>query len=258
MPLDNLPGKLVLPSRGQLREKYLLFARVRNPAGDSRPGSAVYLDACVMADMATSMLAQCVTVANGINRATATGQGLDDKAAELGTVRQGPVGATGAVSAVIAGAGATILQGDLLTHIPTGLRFQVTQTDTYPANYPIPIAGVDVGPQTNLDAGSILTWVAPRPGVTDGAATVLTQADGSGLSDGANSETDDALRARLDYLAANPPASGNDAEYQDAIFNTPGLAIQQPFTYSGCLGPGSIGCAFTLSPATSGANRIPK
>lgn len=259
MPLDALPGKLVVPSRDALRQKYPQWVLIRNPVADTRPGSQVDLDSRVWADAASSILSTAVLISNSVSRATATGTRLDDWAARLGTQRLGPVGAAGAVSTSTSTSGATIFSGDLLTHIPTGLRFQVTNTGLYTSASAIPINGVDTGPSTNLPAGTILTWASPRPGVTssNGAATILAQADGSGLSGGVSAEDDNSLRARLDYIASNPPASGNDAQYQQALLSTPGVAVQQGFTYPAVLGPGTIAVTFTLRPAQPGANRIP-
>lgn len=257
MPLDALPGKLVVPSRDALVQLFLRSTLIRNPAADTRPGGKVYLDAQVWADAATSILAKAVTISASVSRSTATGTGLDDWAKREGTVRQSAVGAAGAVGLVATAGGSTILSGDLLIHQTTGLRFQVTNTALYPSGAAVPINGVDVGPATNLPAGTILTWVSPRPGVVGGTATVLSQVDGSGLSGGVNAEGDDALRARLDYLASNPPASGNDAQYQSVMSTAPGIAVQQGFTYPAVFGPGTIGVTFTLRPSQPGANRIP-
>lgn len=257
MPLEALPGKLVVPSRDSLRTKFLGWVLVRNPAADTRPGGQVYLDASVWADAGSSNLATAVAISNGVSRATATGTRLDDWAAREGTSRLPPVGAAGAVATTLSSSGSTIFAGDLLTHVSTGLRFQVTNTALYQPGTAIPINGVDTGPATNLPAGTILQWASTRPGVLSGNATVLSQADGSGLSGGVPEETDDQLRARLDFLAANPPASGNGAQYQSTMSTAPGIAVGQGFTYEGVLGPGTIGVTFTLRPAQPGANRIP-
>lgn len=257
MPIEALPGKLVVPSRSQLLTKFLGWVLVRNAAADTRPGGQPYLDASVWADAASSVLALAVAIANSVSRATATGSRLDDWATRLGTQRQGAVGAAGAVLATIASSGATVVAGDMLTHPPTQLRFQVTNTGVYQSSTPIPISGIDTGSATNLPAGTVLQWASTRPGVLAGQATVVSQADGSGLSGGVPEETDDQLRARLDYLALTPPASGNDAQYQATALTTPGVALGQCFTYPAVLNPGTVGVTFTLRPAQPGANRIP-
>lgn len=259
MPLDALPGKLVVPTRQQLHDLWLRFAQVRNQSSDTRSGSQLDLDAWVAADFATMVLSRGVTIANGVTRATADATTLANVWAPLlGTKVFGAFGSAGAVSAAIGASGSAIKGGDILTYGPSNLAFQVTVGGTYFAGQPIPIAALSVGPSTNLPAGTILTWQSPRLGVNNGNATVLSQADGTGLSGGVGPETDnpDQFRQRLDYLAANPPASGNDAQYQKAISETI-ASIQQVFTFPGVPFPGAITFTFTLRPATPGANRIP-
>ena len=261
MPLDNLAGKLVIPSRDQRVALYKRAVVARTPLGntppDLRPGSKVDLDARACADVAASIDGNSIIIANGVTRATATGQALYDWATRLGTTAPLPAaGATGAVAFAGAATGATILQGDIITHQPTGLRFQCTATGTYTPGQPVPITGIDTGPQTDLPAGSVLTWQSPRPG-SAGTALVLIQADGSGLDGGSDIETDDQVRARLDYIAAHPPASGNDAEYQETLIDTSLVAVGQAFTIPCALGPGTTAVMVTLRPGTPGASRIP-
>lgn len=256
MPLDTLPAKLVVYTRAQKVQKFLRDLTNRNPAALTYPGTEPDLDANVFADATAVHSANAVTIASGVTRATATGTQLDDWAARLGTKRLPATGAAGAVIATTGSSGSTILAGDVLVHPATGLRFQCSATSTYANGAQVPINGIDVGPSTNLPAGTVLNWQAPRPGCGQ-SATVALQADGSGLSGGNLVESDDQLKARLDYIAANPPASGNDAQYQAQVAITPLLSVQQCFTFNSFYGPGSIGVAFTLRQSQTGANRIP-
>jgi len=255
--LDNLPAKLVLPSRIQLHDKFLQWVLVRNPAEDTRAGSEPDQDAYVWADAGSLMLSNAAQIAGAITRANMVGAQLDAEADRLGTKRLGPGGAGGAVSVVASSNGASLVAGDIITYPPSGAKYKVTVTGTYSNGQPVPISGITTGPQTDLPAGSVLQWLTSRPGVVSSNATVVAQADGSGLSGGAGPEGDDALRARLDYIAANPPASGNDSEYQQSVVTTFGLAMQQCFTVPAAMGPGTVAVTFTLRPGTPGANRIP-
>lgn len=257
MPTVLVPGKLVVPSRPQLHDKFLSWVLVRNPNEDTRPGSKADQDAYVWSDGATLVLSQAVTVADNTTRANKKGAQLDAEAQALGTQRLGAGSAGGAVSLVASSNGAQLFAGDLLEYLPTGIFYKVTATGIYQNGQEVPVSAVTTGPQTNLAAGSVLTWVSPRPGVTGNTATVVLQADGSGLSGGTVAESDDDLRARLDYIAANPPASGNDSEYQQDVAEQTAVVVQQCFTYPAVMGPGSIGVTFTLRPSQPGANRIP-
>src|ERR1700689_5310391 len=100
---DQLAGKLVVRTRQQLHDQYLRFILVRNPAADTRPGGQPDIDANVMADAATSLLANAVTVANNTQAATADLPTLTNVWAPLrGTQAQGPAGASGVVATTTA------------------------------------------------------------------------------------------------------------------------------------------------------------
>jgi hypothetical protein len=77
------------------------------------------------------------------------------------------------------------------------------------------------------------------------------------LTGGRDAENDDDYKTRIKSKRANPPASGNDAAYQEAIEDYPGIGIQKAFTYPCITGPGTTAITFTLRPSTPGAGRIP-
>jgi uncharacterized phage protein gp47/JayE len=254
MPQDPLPGKLVTLPRDINRDRFRRDYSLRNPAADTGEGSDVWVIASAFADACAPLNQDAVTIANAVTRATATGSDLDAWAAREGTARLPPTGASGSV-AITASAGGTFLQkNDECVY--NGKRYHVTVGSLYPDQAQVPVIGTDVGPATNLAAGSIVTWSAPRPGCAPTAVVVL-QADGTGLNGGRLIESDAELRARLDYIAANPPASGNDAHYQKIIAETPGISVQAPFTYPAILGPGTNAVCFTLRNNIAGGNRIP-
>lgn len=256
MPDTLTSVQLDVPTRDQRRDQFLRDLVIRNPAALQVPGTDPYLDASIYADATEPLLHNAVLIANSITRANMTGAQLDAEGKRLGAPRLGPIGGAGAGAPNLGANGATIFQGDILRYAPANLRFQCTTTALYAPGQPVPIQGLDTGFATNLPAGSVLNWDAPRPGCGK-SLTVLVQADGSGLSGGAPAETDDQYRLRLDTVAANPPASGNDAAYQLAASNLTTVAVQQAFTYCAVQGPGSIGIAILLRPSQPGASRIP-
>jgi uncharacterized phage protein gp47/JayE len=255
---DTTPTvQLDVPTRDQRRDQYLRDLAIRNPAALTTPNTDPYLDASVFADASEPLVANAVIIANGITRANMTGAQLDAEGARLGAPRLGAIGGAGSVSVPgMSASGSTIFAGDILRYKPSNIRFQCTATALYALGQPIPIQGIDTGFATNLPAGSILSWDLSRPGC-GATATVNVQADGSGLGGGAPAETDDQYRRRLDTVAANPPASGNDAAYQAAANALPNVAVQQAFTIPAVQGPGSTGIAILLRPAQPGASRIP-
>lgn len=254
MPLPLLAGQLIVPGRNTERDRYRRNYSIRNPGAPTNEGTQVWVDASVMADATAPIYANCITIANGCSRQTRTGALLDDDAQALGTERQPAIGASGSVEVTTSVTGAHIEEGDEI--VIAGYRFECAETGDYADGDDVPITGIDVGPGTNQPAGTIGTWSAPRPGLASNA-TVVAQQNGQGLTGGADVESDSQLRDRLDAIAANPPASGNDAQYQALLGMTPNVAVGQAFTYPDINGPGSIAITFTLRPSQPGATRIP-
>jgi hypothetical protein len=73
------------------------------------------------------------------------------------------------------------------------------------------VESVDTGFTTNLESGTDLTWTAPPAG-SDSTATLAKD-----LTGGADLETDAEGRTRLIARLRDPPASGNVADWVDAI-----------------------------------------
>lgn len=254
MPLDELPGRIVTFTRDEIRARYLRSYRLRNPKALTEEGTQPFVDASSFADASLPLYANAVALGAAISRTSATGKALDDEARFLGTWRLPASGAVGFVRVTTSLGGGQILAGDEL-RASSGLRYRCIATAVYVDGAFVPVAGFDTGPATNQAPGTSLTWTRPRPGVGP-SAIVVRQGDGTGLAGGRDVESDGELQKRLIALRANPPASGNDAQYQHAVLRTPGVPIEQAFTYPGILGPGTKGIVFTLR-AALGGSRIP-
>lgn len=256
-PIDNLPNAMVMPSRDTIRDKYLRDYGLRNPSADTSQKSQPYIDASVEADTLVPLYANIKKLGEYAAGQNHSGAALVADAKKLGTAPLPAAGATGFVLIAASSGGGTIYQGDEIRALNNGgLRYQCLRTSRYLDGDAVPVGGIDTGPATNLPAGTILTWTTPRPGIAP-KATVQDQGGGAGLTDGRNAESDQDLDTRLIALRADPPASGNDAEYQAAIAETPGIFPQQGFTYPAIVGPGSMAFCFTLRPASPGASRKP-
>jgi uncharacterized phage protein gp47/JayE len=254
MPLEKLANTLNVPGRDQERDRYLRDYSLRKPGVPTGPKTEPYTDASVMADQTAVLYADAILIANSCTRSTRTSSQIDDDLEEHGSSRLPPVGASGSVAIGASPGGTTIFAGDEFTI--NSLRYQCAETALYQDGAEVPITGIDTGPGTDQPAGALGKWSANRPGC-DPVATVVEQADGSGLIGGSDVESDAQAILRLDNLDADPPASGNDAEYQALIVRAPNVAIQAAFTIPGIKGPGSKGVMFTLRPSSPGKSRIP-
>lgn len=261
MALDVFPNNLAVPTRDDSRAHYLRSYQLRNPNALVTENTFPWIDASCEADQLQPVYRDAVLISKGILLTGATGTQVDQRLADLGLQRLPAIGASGYVTISASGGGTTIFQGDEIKDRQSGLRFQCNNGAIggilYHDGDEVPLIGVDTGPQTDIPGGRLLTWTSPRPGCGSDA-TVVTQSDGvSGLTGGRPIEDDNTAITRALAIRANPPASGNDAEYQATILATPGVAVQQPFTYPCIVGTGSMGFVFTLRPAGPGQTRIP-
>lgn len=256
MPLDNLPGEIVTDARDVTLQKYARDYGLRQPAADTGPGTQPYLDGASFADGMMVIYNDAVVIGNQTNVRGTFGQPLIDLGTSEGVFPQPATGASGFVAAQASSGGGTILAGDTLQHKATSLHFQCTESALYLDGQPVPIIGIDTGPATNLAAGVILEWDSPRSGINIQAAITL-QNDGSGLSGGADAQSDEQYQDAIIERRTNPPAAGNDAAYQAAVEKTPGLSVEKAFTDPAIKGAGTIAVMFTMSPSTVGGSRIP-
>lgn len=258
MPLDVLPDELAVFTRDEWIAKYKRSYRLRDPGADMRDGTQPSNDAAAIGDQLQILSQNARQIAQSIPLSTCTLPQLEQRAEELGIPGQCPsIGSSGYV-AINAPTGTTIFSGDELTEDSgSGLKFQCIVTSTYSTTTPVPVAAIDVGPATSLDAGTAMQWSSPRPGCAP-LCTVLEQADGAGLSGGRDEESRDEFAQRISDALANPAAAGNDATYQRLVESSKahGVSVEKCFTTPCCIGPGTTGVTFTMKPARLGSSRI--
>lgn len=258
MPMDLLPGAIVVPTRDDEANRFLRDVLIRAPNAKITKPSQPWIDAQVHSDTAVSLYAISIRNGQSLTLDQLTGTELEQTAVDQGLPGRLPaVGSTGFLLVQASSSGGTIFAGDVCKDPNTGLRVYATTTKLYSDGDEIAVAGLDTGPQTNFAAGQALEWQTQRPGIGS-IATVFQQSDGSGLTGGRDPELDDGIRDRIRAARANPPASGNDADYQTALERTPGLAIAKSFTYP-CLPQGGAQTTFALvmRPAFPGGTRAP-
>lgn len=250
MPLDDLPGKLIVPTRDDLITRYKRDYVMRVPGGHVDVGTQVDIDARLIADVTAPIYANAARIANSISRQNRSGVALDADAVSLGTTRLPASKAYGYVQISASSTGGTIPSGTV--GVISGYRYEVTATALYVDKDWVPVRALDAGTQSNQSAGALLSWLSPPAGIGP-QALVVAAADGTGLTGGGNAESDEDLRRRLIKLAGDPPVSGNDAEYRKLVLETPGLPVEAAFTYPGILSSGTTSVVFT----TRGDTRIP-
>ncbi len=257
MAIDTLPGEIIVKTRDQVKADYLRSYKIRNPSADVGPETQPDIDAATFSDQMVPVYANAQTTGRNILLKDATGTKLDEIGNAEGVPRNPASKASGFVICIAAATGGTIFEGDELVEEPTKIRYECALTASYSDGDLVPVRSIDTGLAVNQEPGTVLSWGSPRPGIGP-VATVYEQADGSGLTGGAEAEQDDVYRARIEERRADPPAAGNAAEYVQLIEKTPGLGIEKAFAYPAApTGPGSISLAFTTRPQTAGGSRVP-
>jgi len=256
MAVDSTPGVVLTIPRDSIRDRWCQSYSLRVPAADVGPGTQPYVDASVAADAISAIYSDAVTIGRGTTLRTSAGPWLTILGEDEGIFRRPAVGASGFLSITTSAGGALIQAGTIAIEPISGNRYQCTATALYTTATPVPVQGVDTGPGTNLAAATPLQWQAPPPGLST-ECSVFADSNGQGLIGGRNADDDATYRALIAYNRANPAAAGNDADYQRLVLNTPGLSVQQCFTYPAILGPGSTAYCFTLNPSAPGGSRTP-
>jgi baseplate J-like protein len=260
MPLDTLPDDgIIVKNRDAMRDLWLRCVKIRNPEASIAQDTQPWIDASVMADVLVPMGMNARTIGRSIPLSEVSGNRLDQRLVECGLPERFPeTGSQGAVTINASSTGAYITAGTECTDTDNGLRFKCTTSGLYQNGANVPIAAIDTGTQTNIDPGKIMIWSQGVPGLF-ASATVAEQTDGTGLTGGRAAESDDEVRGRISDSLANPASAGNDATYQRLIENSRahGVSVQKAFTYPAINGAGTIGCGFTMKPATPGGSRRP-
>lgn len=256
MAADETTGQLPFPTRDEIVRRYKRSYKLRNPDADVGTGTQPDIDARTLADQLMVVLAEAQGVSDATNMLFARGAALNRWGQILGVDRPPASGSQGFVEISASTGGTTLFAGDELLHEDTQVTFTVRTQQLYQDGAEVAIESVDVGPGSNLPAGTVLKFVNPRPGCGP-TCTVLAQSDGSGLTGGREEADDEEYLNVLIDARANPPAAGNDAQYQAEVLKTPGLAVQKAFSYPAVFGPGTTAVAFTMLPATVGGSRIP-
>lgn len=247
--------ELEFDDRADIIEKYQRDHKLRNQGAETGVGTPPYLDAVLLADQLMPIHAAAIQLGRALQLDGKSLDELEELAAQLGVPLQGATGSNGYVTVRTSTGGSSILSGDELTDQVTGLRFRCTQTKLYTNGEDVPVAAIDTGPTTNLDAETVLQWTAPRPGCSP-TCTVMEQTNGDGLSGGADAEGREQIIAKIIDRLSNPAASGNVADYRATIKETPGVQIEEAFCYPAIYGPGTIGWTITVAPNKYGS-RLP-
>lgn len=223
----------------------LINAGVASP--NVTPGSDYYIIATALANECAVVEANSAIAVDELLVDTATGENLDRLLSTYGLSRRLAGGSVGTCT-LESSSVTTVTSGTYLVD-PSGLRYQVTVGGVYSNGDDIPIAAVDTGFATNLEADTTLRWVSP-PAFSASTAVVGS----GGLVNGTDEEDDEAARQRLAELLSNPPTSGNWS-HCNLITEESDPSVQKSFCYPAVYGAGTMHLAVTAAPTATNKSR---
>jgi hypothetical protein len=118
---------------------------------------------------------------------------------------------------------------------PAGLRYQVLFTEITPITglARLELKAIDAGPDTNISAGTQITWSNGPPGAPEPATVV------EGFTGGLNRETDADYADRLQDTVNRKEGSGNNAQMR-AWARAASTAVEDAFIYAAAIHAGSV------------------
>lgn len=118
----------------------------------------------------------------------------------------------------------------------SGNRFQVLVSGVADAdgNADLTLGGIDVGPETNIEVGTVIRWSNP-PGTSDPEATVID----NDFAGGDDEENDADFADRLGARIRHKPAAGNAAQFR-AWGREASVSVEDCFVYPTALQAGSV------------------
>jgi len=245
--------KLIVWDGKAIERAHLRSLKIAIPDLDVSSGQPL-VEARIARDMVLPLMANAVATADTSSLDNRLSSDLDAIGAAEGIARPPAVGASGYVLASTATGGATIFAGDEWRPKGSKTRYQCAVTALYADGDQVPVVGLDVGPGTNLPAGTEGEWSNPRTGCSPSAAVWS-----EGLTGGRDQANAEEYKSVIVERRARPAVGANEAAYL-ALIEDPkatGIAVQRAFVWPAITGTGMVGASFTMRPASPGGSRLP-
>ena len=229
---------LSLPSLETIHADLLASYRGRFPDDDLSTYSDTWHRLRTLAGGLLGTYHQISVAENDVFPDTATGTILDRHATIHGITRRAATPARKSDALRVYGtAASTVSIGDELTS-DAGLTYQINENDTVPAAgyVDVDVVAVDVGAQTQIQAGETLTFTSAPAGIEDVAELQLDMDE-----DGEDAESDGELSKRILAKIASPGMGGNANDYQTWALEITGVATA--YVYPLRRGRGSVDIA---------------
>lgn len=207
------------------------------------PGSDHYKRAEILANRLAIAIANNKVAVLNFSPLTATGDSLTDLAGVFGVTRR-PASQAAGYAYVYGSSGSVTIPLDYLATASNGLKYKTTQSNTVTLDDTDPPAieliSVSSGSETNLDAGTQLTWDSAAVGALNPKLVV----DPGEIDGGADADDDERLRTRLLRKLRSPGVGGNAAKVAEWAEEST-ASVEAAYVYPAIRGPGSYDIAVT-------------
>jgi uncharacterized phage protein gp47/JayE len=168
---------------------------------------------------------------------------LDRYAGIWGVLRVPAAFATGSVT--VTGTSGVVVPAGVQLQRSDGVAYTTTADATVTGGtVDVPVAALVAGLVGNADAGTRMTFTAPVSGVNSGGVVAS-----GGLTQGADRETDEALRGRVLDRIQQPPMGGARSDYEAWALQVAG--VTRAWVYPLENGPGTVVVRFVRDNDTS-------
>lgn len=222
---------------GMLRTIKLGLARVGITV-NVLPGSDHYIRCEALARRLVVAFANNQIALEDFNPLVAKGEALVQLAGVFGVKPRPASKANGPVTIVCSGT-VTIPSG-YRALAPNGALFETIAVNTKSNGGSVELRAVLAGTSGNQKAGTKLVWTSAAVGAMGNIATVAV----GGIDGGADTDTEEVLRARLLDRLANPSVGGNAASVK-ATAEDASAAVEAAYVYAAVRGPSSLDVAVT-------------
>lgn len=218
------------PTLAEIKERILTDIETRLNTGKLLPRSLLGIMGTALAGASHTLHGHIVWATNQLFADTAEQEYLDRMASIWGIERVAAVFATGSVE--LTGTNGTIIPSGLRLKRSDGVFYLTTASGTIAAgSATITIQAVNAGAGPNAEAGTSVSLVNSVDGI-DTDATIAT----GGVTNGADSENDEALRVRLIDRIQQPPHGGASFDYEKWAKEVNGVTRAWVYPLQGGLG----------------------
>lgn len=201
------------------------------------PGSEQHFNSTALAAMVAPSFANEKIAVSAANPLDVQGDALIEMCETHGVIPRLASAASGLIEVQVV-SGSVIIPAGYVCTAPNGTQFETTSVNTVVDGDTVQVIAVKGGSDTNLAAGTSVSWDSSSVAFLKQSATV----GAGGLTGGADDDTPEELRGRL-LERLSSPSNGGNWSFVREIARAASAAVKGAVVYPAIQGPGSFGVA---------------